>query len=224
MHGKSCRQNKVCAEGLTGWLGAANYSIEKMSSREKILSKIKQNQPDVTPLPSLDGLKTVYPNPIGNFKEVLTLIGGQVVEVSDFEGVVDFVKRQVSSSVRLITTLPELSHLAEDNWQSTDPHTLANVELAIIRGHFGVAENSAIWVTEDLLGQRVTPFIAQYLAIILNEKDIVPTMHHAYERIGASDYGFGTFIAGPSKTADIEQSLVLGAHGPRGLTVFLMKN
>ena len=195
-----------------------------MSSREKILSKINQNQPDLTALPSLDGLKTIYSNPVGKFKEVLTIIGGQVVEVSDFEGIVEFVQGQMDVSARLVTTLPELSHLAETNWQPADPHTLANVELAIIRGHFGVAENSAIWVTEDVLGQRVTPFIAQYLAIILNEKDIVPTMHHAYERIGASEYGFGTFIAGPSKTADIEQSLVLGAHGPRGLTVFLMKN
>ncbi len=47
-------------------------------------------------------------------------------------------------------------------------------------------------------------------------------MQQAYERIGDLDYGFGTFITGPSKTADIEQSLVLGAHGARGLTVFLM--
>ena len=72
------------------------------------------------------------------------------------------------------------------------------------------------------MGQRVSPFIPQYLAIIVNKKDIVPFMQQAYERIGDLDYGFGTFIAGPSKTADIEQSLVLGAHGARGLTVFLM--
>lgn len=195
-----------------------------MSSREKILSKINQNQPDLTALPSLDGLKTVYPNPIEKFKEVLTTIGGQVIEVSDFEEVIGFVRYEINASVRIVTTLPQLSSIAETNWQLADPHTLANVELAIITGHLGVAENSAIWVTEDVLGQRVVPFIAQYLAIVLHENDIVPTMHHAYEQIGASEYGFGTFIAGPSKTADIEQSLVLGAHGPRGLRVFLMKN
>ena len=49
-------------------------------------------------------------------------------------------------------------------------------------------------------------------------------MQHAYERIGSSNPNFGTFIAGPSKTADIEQSLVLGAHGPKTLTVFLLRN
>jgi len=48
-------------------------------------------------------------------------------------------------------------------------------------------------------------------------------MHHAYDRIGDADYGFGLFLAGPSKTADIEQSLVLGAHGSRSMTVFLVE-
>ena len=84
------------------------------------------------------------------------------------------------------------------------------------------AENSALWVTDVVLGQRVSTFIPQYLAIVVDKKDIVATMHQAYDRIGNQEYGFGTFIAGPSKTADIEQSLVLGAHGARGLTVFIM--
>jgi L-lactate dehydrogenase complex protein LldG len=77
-------------------------------------------------------------------------------------------------------------------------------------------------VTEDVIGQRVLPFICQHLAVVVDAKNIVPTMHEAYQRIGDSLYGFGTFIAGPSKTADIEQSLVLGAHGPRSMTVFLL--
>jgi L-lactate utilization protein LutC len=66
-------------------------------------------------------------------------------------------------------------------------------------------------------------FIPQYLAIIVNKKDIVATMNQVCERIGNQEYCFGTFIAGSSKTADIEQSLVLGANGTRGLTVFLME-
>ncbi|TDD93657.1 LutC/YkgG family protein, partial [Flavobacterium cellulosilyticum] len=103
-----------------------------------------------------------------------------------------------------------------------DPHSLEDVELTLVKAHFGVAENSALWVTDDILGQRVAPFITQYLAIVVNKNDIITTMHQAYDRIGNQEYGFGTFIAGPSKTADIEQSLVLGAHGARGLKVFIM--
>ncbi|MGZ3755769.1 MAG: LutC/YkgG family protein, partial [Mucilaginibacter sp.] len=108
------------------------------------------------------------------------------------------------------------------NDQSVLPHSFQDVELGIIRAHLGVAENGAVWIKEDLVNHRVLPFICQHLAIVLNRQSIVPTMHEAYEKIGAEDYGYGTFIAGPSKTADIEQSLVLGAHGSRTMTVFLM--
>jgi L-lactate dehydrogenase complex protein LldG len=104
-----------------------------------------------------------------------------------------------------------------------DPHTLENVDLAILRAHFGVAENGACWMTEDQMIERALPFITQHLALVLRRDAMVADMHAAYELIAAAgDYGFATFIAGPSKTADIEQSLVLGAHGPRSLIVFLL--
>jgi len=68
------------------------------------------------------------------------------------------------------------------------------------------------------------PFICQHLAVLLHKNDIVQTMHEAYATIGNNAYGFGLFIAGPSKTADIEQSLVLGAHGPKTMTVFVINH
>ena len=157
------------------------------------------------------------------YKTVLKGIGGDFVEVSNYEAIIDFVKKNYATEKRMITTVPELSEIATLDWFNDDPHSLEDVELTLVKAHFGVAENSALWVTDDILGQRVSTFIPQYLAIIVNKKDIVATMHQAYERIGNQEYGFGTFIAGPSKTADIEQSLVLGAHGARGLTVFLME-
>ena len=100
---------------------------------------------------------------------------------------------------------------------------LEDIDLAILQSNLGVAENSALWITEDMMQERALPFIAQYLAVIIHKNDIVPTMHYAYDKIGNADYGFGAFIAGPSKTADIEQSLVLGAHGPKGMTIFILE-
>jgi L-lactate dehydrogenase complex protein LldG len=198
-----------------------------MSSRASILEKIKQNQPAaVSELPSLTFLGLDTFDVLEKYKTTLRSIGGDFVEVKNYNAIIDFVKQNYDVEKLIITTIPELAEIAEIaklDWLNDDPHTLENVELTLIKAHFGVAENSALWVTDDILGQRVSVFIPQYLAIVVNKKDIVATMHQAYDRIGNQEYGFGTFIAGPSKTADIEQSLVLGAHGARGLMVFLME-
>lgn len=194
-----------------------------MSSKALILQKVKQNQPSsISELPNLTFLGLDTFDKLEKYKTVLRSIGGDFVEVKDYSAIIDFVKQNYDVKKRMITTLPELAEIAKTDWLNDEPHTLQNVELTLIKAHFGVAENSALWVTDDILGQCVSSFIPQYLAIIVNKKDIVATMHQAYDRIGNQEYGFGTFIAGPSKTADIEQSLVLGAHGARGLMVFIM--
>lgn len=201
-----------------------NLKTETMNSRASILEKVKKKQPEMaSPLPDLNVLGQEFFDILEKYKTILKSIGGDFVEVSDYNTVIDFVKQNYALGKRIITTIPELTAIASADWYNNDPHSLEDVELTLIKAHFGVAENSALWVTDDILGQRVSPFIPQYLAIVVNKKDIVATMHQAYDRIGNQEYGFGTFIAGPSKTADIEQSLVLGAHGARGLTVFLME-
>ena len=92
-----------------------------------------------------------------------------------------------------------------------------------MRGVVGVAENAAIWLAVKEVVKRVLPFIAQHLVIIVDERDLVPTMHEAYARLDVRDSNYGVFVAGPSKTADIEQSLVIGAHGPRSMMVILVR-
>jgi L-lactate dehydrogenase complex protein LldG len=99
---------------------------------------------------------------------------------------------------------------------------LEPVDFAIMPGVFGVAENAAIWVTDRELPLRVLYFIVQHLALVIPADSIVDNMHQAYERLSFARAEFGAFIAGPSKTADIEQALVIGAHGPRSLTVFCL--
>lgn len=194
-----------------------------MSSRATILEKIKFNQPSsITDLPHLGNLGLETFDILETYKTVLQGIGGHFIEVKDYNAIIDFVKKNYATEKRVITTIPELAEIATLDWMNDDPHSLENVALTLVKAHFGVAENSALWVTDAILGQRVSVFIPQYLAIVVHKAAIVATMHQAYERIGNQEYGFGTFIAGPSKTADIEQSLVLGAHGARGLTVFLM--
>ena len=194
-----------------------------MSAREIILAAVKQNQPQLTELPDISFLKGVENDAKERFIATLTAIGGKVFEVGSIAEIQALIPQCFDTSKRIVTTVNELSEIGELNTGNPiDPHTLEDIELSVIRAHFGVAENGSVWVTEDLMGQRILPFICQHLAAVINASDIVPTMHEAYQRIGIATQGFGTFIAGPSKTADIEQSLVLGAHGPRSMTVFII--
>lgn len=198
-----------------------------MSSREQILAAIGRNKPGPSALPPIPASNTFNDHLVERFTETLIGVGGQVVPVTGWDEVIQYIEQQyrqpnLATPHRIITTLPELSVVAELEWAgSMTPHELADAELTVIRGHFGVAENGAVWLTESLLGHRAAPFICQHLAIVLDSTELVPTMHEAYERIGKADYGFGLFMAGPSKSADIEQSLVMGAHGPKTMTLFL---
>ncbi|MDO6430617.1 LUD domain-containing protein [Flavitalea sp. BT771] len=194
-----------------------------MSSRDKILAAIKNNQPDQRDLPAVTPPGTgEFSGLSRQFIEVLEGIGGRAYIVSGFHRIATILKEQYTDTHRIVSTCPELSALAEISQHYEDPHTLENVGLVVLEAHFAVAENGACWITEEKMIERALPFIAQDLALVIRRKDIVPTMYEAYERIAGAEYGFGVFIAGPSKTADIEQSLVLGAHGPKSMTVFLL--
>ena len=192
-----------------------------MSSRERILAAVKANQPELTELPEVN-IPQSNDNLVERFATIATTIGGKVFEITAVEEIKSLISEQFNSTARIITSLAELSDIAETEISQINPHDLENVDLAILSGEIAVAENGAIWVPEANTMQRVLPFITQHLALVVHKSMLVATMHQAYEIIGERDYGYSAFIAGPSKTADIEQSLVLGAHGPRSLMVFLV--
>jgi L-lactate dehydrogenase complex protein LldG len=200
-----------------------NEIENEMSSRDKILGTVRANQPEAKSLPSfMPPAADEKSNPSKQFVDVLEAIGGRAFVVSGWERIATIIKEEYTQQHRIVSACKELADMAEAADRDEDPHALENVDLAILEAHFGVAENGSCWITEDRMIQRALPFIAQHLALVIHKKDVVPNMHEAYQRIGQANYGFGTFIAGPSKTADIEQSLVLGAHGPCSMTVFLI--
>ena len=194
-----------------------------MATREKILEAVLKNQPPITAMPDTSMFKGNNTDLAKKYMDVFKTIGGAAFLVDDMDSIKKLINENFDVSKRVVTTLPELSDRFELVSSAADPHSYDDIELAIINGHFSVAENGAVWFTEEVMGQRIIPYICQHLAVIVKAETIVPTLHEAYEKIGAGDYGFGAFISGPSKTADIEQALVLGAHGPLTMTVFIMK-
>ena len=195
-----------------------------MSSREKILAAVKANQPDSTVLPDLSVFETTAQGSLEKFAEVLGAIGGKIVHVSGYDEIAQTISLQYGNGVKIVSPLKEFKELITDNLDNlASIHDLHDVDVAILKAHFGIAENGAVWITENEMVHRVLPFVTQHLAIVIDGANIVPKMHQAYDKISAMrNYGFGAFIAGPSKTADIEQSLVIGAHGPRSMTVFVL--
>jgi L-lactate dehydrogenase complex protein LldG len=192
-------------------------------SREQILNAVLKNQPPLKPLPDITPLNRSNPDVVQTYLQTFVGIGGRAFLVSDSTAINNLVQTQFEiEGKRVITSLPELTPVAEMIMPGADPHSFDDVELAIIRAPFSVAENGAVWLTETFMGQRIVPYICQHLAVVVNASSIIATMHDAYDKIAADDYGFGSFIGGPSKTADIEQALVMGAHGPITMTVFIV--
>ena len=195
-----------------------------MSSRENILREVLKNQPADRALPIIDiPVSTGLDEWIPILKAKLESLHVTIHEVADYEAIKAILKETAIPYERTVTTIDALADVSTFiDAVKEDAHSLENVDLAIIPAHFGVAENGAMWVTDSLVQYRVLPFITQQLVIVVRRDSIVYNMHQAYEKIASTSYDFGVFIAGPSKTADIEQSLVIGAHGPKGLTLFIL--
>jgi L-lactate dehydrogenase complex protein LldG len=194
-----------------------------MNSREQILERLKKQLVAGVSLPRLVVPTDAAVEKIEKLKSVLSGIGGNCIHANTWQEVVDNLNHTFPVAARWLNIIPELADLI-DSIHKNDPHLLEDVTVGVMKGHFAVAENGAVWVTSDQMGDRALPFICEHLALVINEADVVATMYEAYELIGGSKYEFGTFIAGPSKTADIEQSLVLGAHGAKSLTLILLSD
>ncbi|WP_010588269.1 LutC/YkgG family protein [Schlesneria paludicola] len=195
-----------------------------MSARERILASVRQHLPQSSDLPGFDGPWITYPDPFAQFASVLEMIGGRAIRVAHEADITHELNSlpQFTSAKLTLSLVPAALTGTTSMEAINDPHELADIDFAILPGEVAVAENAAVWVNELKVRHRVIYFLCQHLALVVPASQLVNNMHEAYERITVTASPFGGFIAGPSKTADIEQSLVIGAHGPRSMTVFIV--
>ena len=200
----------------------AELKAEGNSSREAMLKAIRQNQPPFADAPTIPHFIPYFDDVFLKYIDVLTGIGGRVCVVKNDEEIMQQIKHDFARVKRMVSFDKDFAAIAEIQDGTNRLHQFEDVDVCIVTSSLAVAENGAVWITDQDMPERVLPFITQSLVVIIHKENIVATMHDAYDKIGNADYGFATFIAGPSKTADIEQSLVLGAHGPKTMTVFII--
>ena len=193
-----------------------------MSKKEDILSRYRANIKQQFDMPSLDDIKGItYPDPLVQFISISEGVGGKVVELDPGKDINDLIRELYPEAKEIASNLPEITIATRNPDTIGSPQALNNTDVGVIRGMFGVAENGCIWIPQQMVEKAVC-FISENLVILLKKSEIVNNMHEAYKRIEFNDYGYGTFISGPSKTADIAQVLVMGAQAARSATVVLM--
>lgn len=193
-----------------------------MTSKEQIIQSIKQNNVVIdTELPTYLNFGIKFDNPFDQFSTMLESVGGKalVIKREELDKTISELypeEKQIASNVEDCTLGNFISN------EQDDAHNLENIDLAIVRGEFAVAENGAVWIKNSENKHRSLYFIAQNIVIVVSKNALLNNMHEAYEQITFENSTYGVFVSGPSKTADIEQSLVIGAHGPKsGYVIFV---
>lgn len=191
-----------------------------MSTKDEILSKLARQTFTRYDMPEIKLDAITYPDKITQFAEISKFVGGNASIMQEGEDINALITSFYPNARQIASNLPYIDIANINPDEADDPHALSHIDLSIIEGEIGVAENGCVWIPQQVR-QKVIYFIAEYLVIVLDRDKLVSNMHEAYRLVRGKNYGFGVFISGPSKTADIEQALVVGAHGAKGVTVVL---
>ena len=190
-----------------------------MSARDEILAAVRAHRPNLErpdPLPPLFDSEPPA-DLLGAFGQALERMGGEMLR-PDAEDALAPVRARLAGARVVCSRVPEIAGnraLGPD----TKPADLADVDYAVVRAAFGVAETGSVCLTETELGINTLGYLAQNLIVLLDPADIVVNIHHAYRRPEWRRGHYAVFHTGPSATADIEGVLIHGAQGVRSLAV-----
>ena len=192
-------------------------------ARRAILDRLRAARAPEVPAPDLSKLGASFPDKVAKLADAVAAVAGTFTRVPSAAALAGEVKALAErvGAARVFSAVPGVAGNASLD-ALDDPHAMEGIGLAVLPGAFAVAENGAVWLPTGGLKHRGVFVVAEHLALVVPAAEIVNDMHEAYRRIAFPGAGFGTFVAGPSKTADIEQALVIGAHGARTCTVFLV--
>ena len=191
-----------------------------MSSRDEILASVRKNLPRVDrPLPDVPLFDNSPPaSLLSAFKDSLQQMGGVFLDPPASGDPLAPVREKIAGAKIVCSTVPEVAGNRDIAGVSV-PQDLADVDFAIVRASFGVAETGSVLLSDADLHVNAVAYLAQHLIVLLDPADIVVNLHHAYRRPEFRDRYYASFHTGPSATADIEGVLIHGAQGVRSLSV-----
>jgi len=191
-----------------------------MTSRDDILASIRTNRPQVDrPLPHVPMFDSEPPSSLlAAFRDSLERMGGLFLDPPPSGDVLAPVRAKIAGAKVICSTVPEIEGNREIA-RVVVPQELADVDFAIVRALFAVAETGSVLLTDRDLRVNALAYLAQHLIVLLDPVDIVVNLHHAYRRPEFRDGEYAAFHSGPSATADIEGVLIHGAQGVRSLSV-----
>ena len=183
-----------------------------MNTKEAILARLAHSGMPEHPMPALDFGRERFDDPLTAFRQSVEAAGGRVAEWAEGVPAGELLRSLGLEGRRAVSAVEEIPS-AFDADAMEDARELDGID--------GVAENGAVWLPQRAR-HKALYFAVESLVILLPRDAVVATMQDAVEDPRFDrDFGFGCFMSGPSKTADIEQALVIGAHGPMSVTVVL---
>ena len=212
--------------------------MEESTSREKVLKKIRDALIEKTelPYPIIDQESTVYvpmSEPLDvNFAQELVKVCGKFVYCESEDEFLSVIK-----SFILVKDWPVIYCFDGSVQQllrkggipfEQDQSKITEARLGITRCEFLIARLGTVMVSSRLSpGRKVTVYPEIHLVLGYTSQ-LVPNLKQALQGLRKKyndDFpSVVSFITGPSRTADIEKTLVLGAHGPKELYVFLVED
>ncbi len=192
-----------------------------MSTREMILANVERNQPEAVALPDVPHFDEDNTPPLERFKANVERMGGKLADIAADADLKAFVAENYPEAKVICAATPEVTGNREID-ATTDPRTLEDVDLGVVRAAFGVGETGSVYLSERELAVNALGFLSQHMLVLLDPAEIVGNLHNALDRPDFAEARYSVLMTGPSATADIEGVLIHGAQGVRSLTVALI--
>ncbi|MFY9291784.1 MAG: LUD domain-containing protein [Methylorubrum rhodinum] len=195
-----------------------------MSAREAIFARLEANRPAGDfPLPEVPVFEPLVGDDlVAAFTERLARMGGRVERAGSPADPFAPVRSRLAGAAVIASAVPEFAG-NRDLRAARRPQEMADVDVAIVRARFGVAETGSVLFTESDLIVNSVAYLAQHLIVLLDPADLLVNIQAAYRRPEFGQSAYAVLHTGPSATADIEGVLIHGAQGVRSLTVLLLQ-